>query len=64
MNSEYTVYKISLIIGSIMGMVSSNSIALFFGKFLNNKFDSKSIEILSNIIFICFALIGFANMIF
>lgn len=61
---QYPSYKISLILGSIAGMVSSNSIALFFGKFLGNKLNPKLIEILSNSIFIIFGLIGFLNIIF
>lgn len=61
---QYPSYKISLILGSIAGMVSSNSIALFFGKFLGNKLNPKLIEILSNSIFIIFGLIGFFNIIF
>ncbi len=61
---QYPSYKISLILGSIAGMVASNSIALFFGKFLGNKLNPKLIEILSNAIFIIFGLIGFSNIIF
>lgn len=61
---QYPSYKISLILGSIAGMVGSNSIALFFGKFLGNKLNPKLIEILSNSIFIIFGLIGFLNIIF
>lgn len=58
---EYPKYKISLIIGSILGMVASNSIALFFGKLLGNKLKPSLIEFLSNIIFILFGLIGFCS---
>ncbi len=61
---QYPSYKISLVLGSIAGMVASNSIALFFGKFLGNKLNPKLIEILSNAIFIIFGLIGFFNIIF
>lgn len=56
---EYPKYKISLILGSIFGMVASNSIALFFGKLLGSKLKPSLIEFLSNIIFILFGLIGF-----
>lgn len=55
---EYPKYKISLILGSIFGMVLSNSIALFFGKILGTKIKPYIIEALSNIIFILFGLIG------
>ncbi len=55
---NYPDYKISLILGSIMGMVLSNSFALFFGKFLGNKFNPKFVKILSNILFLIFGSIG------
>lgn len=59
---QYPDYRISLIIGSILGMVASNSIALFFGKVLGNKLEPKFVEILSNILFIIFGLFGFVNL--
>ena len=37
---------------------TSNSIAIFFGKILSTKVSSRMIEILSNIIFILFGIIG------
>ena len=55
---EYPVYRVSLICGSICGMVASNSIAIFFGKILSTKISSNLIEFLSNIIFITFGIIG------
>ncbi|MCI8411516.1 MAG: TMEM165/GDT1 family protein [Clostridia bacterium] len=61
---QYPNHKISLIIGSISGMVASNSIALFFGKILGNKLNQNFVEILSNIIFIVFGLIGFIGILF
>lgn len=61
---QYPNYKISLIAGCISGMVASDSIALFFGKFLGSKLNPKIIELLSNLIFIAFGLIGFSNLIF
>ena len=61
---QYPKYKISLILGSIFGMVVSNSIALFFGRFLGSKLKPKFVEILSNIIFIIFGLLGFVNRLF
>ena len=61
---EYPNNRISLIIGSVLGMVASNSIALFFGKILGNKLKPKFIETLSNVIFIAFGLIGFYNVFF
>ena len=59
---QYPNYKLPLILGSIMGMVLSNSIALCFGKFLGTKLKPKFIEFLSNIIFIIFGLLGLINI--
>lgn len=61
---QYPNYKLSLIAGSIFGMVASNSIAIFFGKILGNKLNPKFIEFLSNILFIIFGTFGFANLFF
>lgn len=61
LGSQYSSYKISLILGCIVGMVFSNSIALFFGKFLSTKFKPETIEFLSNLIFIIFGFAGFVN---
>lgn len=62
MGLQYPNYRISLIIGSILGMVASNSIALFFGKVLGNKLKPKFVEILSNVLFIIFGIFGFVNL--
>lgn len=64
MGLQYPKYKISLILGSICGMVASNSIALFFGKILGNKLNPKFIETLSNLLFIIFGLVGLINILF
>lgn len=61
---QYAEYKISLILGSILGMIGSNSIALFFGRFLGNKFSPKFVELLSNLIFIAFGLFGLICLFF
>lgn len=55
---QYPLFKIPLICGCICGMVASNSIAIFLGKWLSSKTSSSTIEILSNIIFILFGLLG------
>ena len=47
-----------------MGMVLSNSLSLFFGRFLGNKFNPKIINILSNILFIVFGIVGLINSVF
>lgn len=61
---EYPYFKVSLICGSICGMVASNSIAIFFGKLLGSKISTSTIEILSNSIFILFGIAGFISFIF
>lgn len=55
---QYSNYKIPLILGSITGMVLSDSLAIFFGKLLGSKISTKFIEFISNCIFLCFGLIG------
>ena len=59
---QYSSYKIPLICGSICGMVASNSIAIFFGKWLGSKISTSTIEKLSNFIFILFGIIGFLSI--
>ena len=59
---EYPLFKIPLICGSICGMVASNSIAIFFGKWLGSKISPSTIEILSNAIFILFGVIGILGL--
>ena len=61
---KYPSCKISLILGSIIGMVMSNSFALFFGRFLGNKFNPKFVKILSNILFLLFGVIGLISLVF
>ena len=61
---QYPSYKISLILGSICGMVFSNSLALFFGRFLGNKFNSNFVKLLSNILFLVFGIYGLICCIF
>ncbi len=55
---QYPEYKISLIIGSILGMVCSNLLAIVFGKLLSMKFHQNIIEIISNSLFVIFGIIG------
>ena len=61
---EYPLYKFSLIIGSICGMVCSNALAIFFGKLLQSKFNQNFVAFLSNIIFIVFGILGFVSLFF
>ena len=55
---QYPQYKISLIIGSILGMVCSNILAIIFGKILSMKFNQNVIEFVSNCLFIVFGIFG------
>lgn len=59
---QYPTYKLPLILGSIVGMVASNSIAIFFGKLLGKSINPKFVEILSNWIFIVFGIIGLIKL--
>lgn len=55
---QYPEYKLSLIVGSILGMVCSNLLAILCGKILSMKFNQNIIEIISNSLFILFGIIG------
>lgn len=59
---QYPMFKISLICGSICGMLLSNSISIFLGKWLSHKISDKYIDILSNSIFIIFGFLGLINI--
>lgn len=60
---QYPTFKIPLILGSIIGMVLSNGIAIFFGKLLGSKLNQNFVQLLSNLIFILFGVLGFLNFI-
>ena len=59
---QYPNYKISLILGSIFGMVACNCIAIFCGKLIGNHLKQEWIETLSNITFIIFGVLGFISL--
>lgn len=61
---EYPMYKFSLILGSICGMVCSNALAIFFGKLIQSKLNQNFVTFLSNIIFIVFGILGFVSLLF
>lgn len=61
---EYPFYKFSLICGSIFGMVMSNLLAIFCGKFLSNHFKPDFISFISNILFIAFGSFGLFSLLF
>lgn len=60
---EYPNSKLSLILGSVAGMVMSNFIAIFCGKLIGNHLKQNFIELLSNITFIVFGFLGFLHII-
>ena len=59
---EYPMQKISLICGSIFGMVLSNLLAIFCGKFLSHYLKPSMISFLSNVIFLAFGILGLAGL--
>ena len=59
---QYPLYKVSLICGAICGMLLSDSIAIFFGKWLGSKISASTIEFLSNIIFLAFGILGIIGL--
>lgn len=61
---QYYNSKILLIIGAILGMLASDSIAIFLGKILSKKLPENLIEKLSGILFLVFGLFGILNYIF
>lgn len=61
---SYPNYKVSLILGSILGMVASNSMAIAFGKFLNKYVSEDSMQKLSGVLFVIFGVVGFFRLVF
>ena len=59
---QYPLYKVSLICGAICGMLLSDSIAIFFGKWLGSKIPASTIEFLLNIIFLTFGICGLVGL--
>lgn len=55
---QYPNYKLMLVIGAILGMVISDSIAIIFGKFLNKYISEEKMKKISGILFMIFGLIG------
>lgn len=61
---EFPNAKIFLILGAILGMVTSDAIAILFGKFLTRKVSSKFMNTLSGIIFLLFGMLGLIRFLF
>lgn len=56
---QYPNHKIILVLGAILGMVISNSIAILFGKLLNKYISETVMQKVSGILFLIFGVIGF-----
>lgn len=61
---QYPDFKLSLIIGAILGMIVSDSIAIAFGKILSKKIPDNIINLCSGLLFIIFGFICLINYIF
>lgn len=59
---NYPQNKLLLVLGAILGMIASDLIAIFTGKFLSKKIPEKAITIFSGILFIIFGIIGFFSL--
>ncbi len=55
---HYSNFKLLLILGAILGMVASDSIAIVFGKWLNHKISDKTMNVLSGVLFLVFGMVG------
>ena len=56
---QYPNSKIMLVLGAVLGMVVSNSIAIIFGKILNKYVSETTFQKLSGILFLIFGIVGF-----
>lgn len=55
---KYSSYKIALIAGAILGMVTSDLIAIILGKMLSKKIPEEIMKKISGILFIIFGVFG------
>lgn len=60
---SYPHFKLFLVIGAILGMVASDLLAIFFGRFLSSKISDSVMQKFSGILFIIFGLVGFVHFI-
>lgn len=56
---QYPNSKLMLVLGAILGMVVSDSIAVLFGQFLNRYISETTMQKVSGILFLIFGIIGF-----
>lgn len=59
---SYPYSKFALILGAILGMVASDSIAIVFGKILNKYISENTMQKLSGVLFLIFGVVGFIMM--
>ena len=59
---NYPKYKLSLIFGATLGMIFSNVIAIYLGKFLSKKIPEKTISRFSGLLFILFGILGYISL--
>ena len=55
---QYPAHKFMLILGAIMGMIASDSIAIVSGKFLNKFISLEKMQKISGILFLIFGVLG------
>lgn len=56
---QYPSYKFLLILGAILGMIASDSIAIVSGKFLSKYISEEKMQKFSGILFLIFGIAGF-----
>lgn len=61
---QYPSSKMFLILGSVLGMLVSNFFAILLGKMLSKKISTKTMNILSGILFLAFGLLGLLSFLF
>ena len=55
---QYPNYKVMLVIGAILGMIASDSLAIISGKFLNKYISEEKMQNLSGVLFLLFGIVG------
>lgn len=56
---QYPNYKVMLVVGAILGMLASDSIAIISGKFLSKFVSEEKMQKFSGILFLIFGIAGF-----
>lgn len=59
----YPRYKISLVIGAVLGMIISDYIAIILGKILRKRVSNNIVKKLSGILFLIFGILGMVKLI-